>query len=98
MVSRGSSEPTFECGAKSRGIHQQRDRESVRLILSSARGRCRPHWEFRTAVRDPSLFAQEPAADEPLIAYRRSVFRGGAASAAGGREYQENGRAIPLRV
>ena len=55
MVSRRSSEPTFEFGTKSRGIHQQRDRESVRLILSSARGRCRPHWEYRTAVRDQRL-------------------------------------------
>ena len=61
------------------------------------------HWELHRrhllAILDqPSLFAQEPAADEPLIAYRRSVFPVRPASAAGRREYQANRFAITLLV
>jgi hypothetical protein len=61
------------------------------------------HWELHRghllAILDqPSLFTGEPAVDEPVIAYRHSVFPLGPAASTGRREYQANRFAIALLV
>ncbi len=61
------------------------------------------HWELHRghllAILDqPTLFTGEPAVDEPVIAYRHSVFPLGPAASTSRREYQANRFAIALLV